>query len=51
MARRTDIPMPKAKDLDVKEFAREETIDALLRRIVAYTVILKVISKRRTSRP
>jgi predicted AAA+ superfamily ATPase len=33
--------MPKAKDPDGKELSREETVDALLRRIAAYTVVLK----------
>jgi hypothetical protein len=36
-----DIPMPKAKDPDGTELTREEMIDALLRRIAAYTVVLK----------
>ncbi|MBD2750617.1 hypothetical protein IC232_28610 [Microvirga sp. BT688] len=33
--------MPKAKDPDGNELTREEMVDALLRRIAAYTVILK----------
>jgi hypothetical protein len=33
--------MPKAKNPDGDELAREEVIDALLRRIAAYTVVLK----------
>jgi hypothetical protein len=33
--------MPKAKDPDGNELTREETIEALLRRIAAYTVVLK----------
>jgi hypothetical protein len=33
--------MPKAKDPDGKELSREETVDALLRRIAAYTIVLK----------
>lgn len=33
--------MPKAKDPDGNELTREEMLDALLRRIAAYTVVLK----------
>jgi hypothetical protein len=33
--------MPKAKGLDGNELTREEIVDALLRRIAAYTVVLK----------
>jgi hypothetical protein len=33
--------MPKAKDPDGIELTREEMVDALLRRIAAYTVVLK----------
>ena len=33
--------MPKAQDLNGKELSREETVDALLRRIAAYTTVLK----------
>ena len=33
--------MPKAKDPDGTELTREEIVDALLRRIAAYTVVLK----------
>ena len=33
--------MPKAKDPDGNELTRDETIEALLRRIAAYTVVLK----------
>ena len=33
--------MPKAKDPGGNELTREETIEALLRRIAAYTVVLK----------
>jgi hypothetical protein len=33
--------MPKRKDLDGGELTREETVDALLRRVAAYTVVLK----------
>ncbi len=33
--------MPKAKDPDGKELTREEMVDALLRRIAAYTAVLK----------
>lgn len=33
--------MPKAKDPDGTELTREEMADALLRRIAAYTVVLK----------
>jgi hypothetical protein len=33
--------MPKRKDPDGGELTREEMIDALLRRIAAYTVVLK----------
>ncbi len=33
--------MPKARDPDGEELNREETVDALLRRIAAYTVVLK----------
>jgi hypothetical protein len=33
--------MPKAKDPDGKELTREEAVDALLRRIATYTVVLK----------
>ena len=33
--------MPKAKDPDGNELTREEIIAALLRRITAYTVVLK----------
>ncbi len=33
--------MPKAKSPDGNELTREEMVDALLRRIAAYTVVLK----------
>ena len=33
--------MPKAQDLIGKELSREETVDALLRRIAAYAIVLK----------
>jgi hypothetical protein len=33
--------MPKAKGPDGNELTREEMVDALLRRIAAYTVVLK----------
>jgi hypothetical protein len=33
--------MPKAKGPDGNELTREETVDALLQRIAAYTVVLK----------
>ena len=33
--------MPKERDPDGEELNREETVDALLRRIAAYTVVLK----------
>ena len=33
--------MPKAKDPNKKELTREQTIDALLQRVAAYTVVLK----------
>jgi hypothetical protein len=33
--------MPKRKDPDGGELTREEMVDALLRRIAAYTVVLK----------
>ena len=41
MARRTDIAMLKAKRPNRNESTREEVADALLRRIAAYTVVLK----------
>lgn len=33
--------MPKARDPNGEELTREQTVDALLRRIAAYTVVLK----------
>jgi hypothetical protein len=33
--------MPKAQDPDGKQLTQEQTIDALLQRIAAYTVVLK----------